>query len=63
MNNKPKREMKKISILLSMFLLALSMSLTSCVKDWGVIDNPKDEGNTTEKDPNFKSIIVMSDRT
>lgn len=54
MNNKPKREMKKITVLLSMVLLALSMSLTSCVNDWGVIDNPNDSGNTPEKDPNFK---------
>ena len=44
-----------------MFLLALSMSLTSCVKDLGVIDNPNEGDNTPEKDPNFKSIIVMSD--
>ena len=54
-------EMKKITNILSMVLLALSMSLTGCVKDLGVIDNPNDGGNTPEKDPNFKSIIVMSD--
>ena len=53
--------MKKITVLLSMALLVLSMSLTSCVKDLGVIDNPNDGGNTPQKDPNFKSIIVMSD--
>jgi 3',5'-cyclic AMP phosphodiesterase CpdA len=53
--------MKKITNILSMVLLALSMSLTGCVKDLGVIDNPNDGGNTPEKDPNFKSIIVMSD--
>ena len=53
--------MKKITYILSMVLLALSMSLTSCVKDLGVIDNPNDGGNTPEKDPNFKSIIVLSD--
>ena len=53
--------MKKITVLLSMAFLVLSMSLTSCVKDLGVIDNPNDGGNTPEKDPNFKSIIVMSD--
>ena len=55
--------MKKITVLLSMVLLAICMSLTSCVNDWGVIDNPNDSGNTPEKDPNFKYIIVMSDRT
>ena len=44
-----------------MFLLALSMSLTSCVNDLGVADNPNEGDNTPEKDPNFKSIIVMSD--
>ena len=53
--------MKKITFFLSMVLLALTMSLTSCVNDWGVIDNPNDSGNTPEKNPNFKSIIVMSD--
>ena len=51
--------MKKITNLLSMALLALSMSLTSCLNDLGAIDNPG--GNTPEKDPNFKSIIVLSD--
>ena len=44
-----------------MVLLVLSMSLTSCVNDIGVADNPSEGGNTSEKDPNFKSIIVMSD--
>ena len=53
--------MKKITNFLSMVLLALSMSLTSCVNDMGVADNPSEGGNTPEKDPNFKSIIVMSD--
>ncbi len=52
--------MKKIANLLSLTLLALSMSLTSCDKDSEVFDNP-DGINTPEKDPNFKSIIVMSD--
>ena len=53
--------MKKITNLLSMVLLALSMSLTGCGDDMGVIDYPDDGGNTPQKDPNFKSIIVMSD--
>ena len=53
--------MKKITFILSMVLLVLSMSLTSCVNDMGVADNPNEGGNTPEKDPNFKSIIVMSD--
>ena len=53
--------MKKITNILSMVLLALSMSLTGCVNDIGVADNPSEGGNTPEKDPNFKSIIVMSD--
>lgn len=53
--------MKKITFILSMVLLVLSMSLTSCVNDMGVADNPSEGGNTPEKDPNFKSIIVMSD--
>ena len=48
--------MKRITNLLSMVLLALSMSLTSCNDDMGVPDNGKNP-----KDPNFKSIIVMSD--
>ena len=39
-----------------MVLLALSMSLTSCNDDMGVPDNGKNP-----KDPDFKSIIVMSD--
>ena len=53
--------MKKITFILSIVLLVLSMSLTSCVNDMGVPDNPSEGGNTPEKDPNFKSIIVMSD--
>lgn len=53
--------MKKITNILSMVLLALSMSLTGCVNDFGVTDHPGDGGNTPEKDPNFKSIIVLSD--
>ena len=53
--------MKQITNLLSMVLLALSMSLTGCGDDMGVIDYPDDGGNTPQKDPNFKSIIVMSD--
>lgn len=48
--------MKRITNLLSMVLLALSMSLTNCNDDMGVPDNGKNP-----KDPNFKSIIVMSD--
>ena len=39
--------MKKITHLLWMILLALSMSMTSCVDD-------KDVVNPSEKDPNFK---------
>jgi len=46
--------MKKTTNLLSMALLALSMSLTCCEKDSVATDIP-------EKDPNYKSIIVMSD--
>ena len=46
--------MKKITNLLLMTLLALCMSLTSCVKD-PEVDNPK------EKDPDFKYIMLMSD--
>ena len=53
--------MKQITNLLSMVLLALSMSLTGCGDDMGVIDYPDDGANTPQKDPNFKSIIVMSD--
>ena len=53
--------MKKITFFLSMVLLVLSLSLTSCAIDMGVADNPNEGGNTPEKDPNFKSIIVMSD--
>ena len=52
--------MKKISILLSMFLLALSMSLVSCSDDTALPDNPNANGKTP-KDPNFKYIVVMSD--
>ena len=55
------REMKKITILLSMILLAFSMSLISCNNDLGELDNPTADVNTPKKDPNFKSIIVMSD--
>ncbi len=55
------REMKKITILLSMILLAFSMSLISCDNDLGELDNPTADVNTPKKDPNFKSIIVMSD--
>ena len=51
----------KITTLLSMTLLALSMSLTSCVNDLGVNDNPNNGDNPSGKDPNFKSIIVLSD--
>ena len=46
--------MEKITNLLLMTLLALCMSLTSCVKD-PEVDNPK------EKDPDFKYIMLMSD--
>jgi len=46
--------MKKITNLLLMTLLALCMSLTSCVKD-PEVNNPK------EKDPDFKYIMLMSD--
>ena len=46
--------MKKTTHLLWMILLALSMSMTSCVDD-------KDVVNPSEKDPNFKYIILMSD--
>lgn len=55
--------MKRILNLLSMALLALSISLTSCVNDMGESDNPNnnDSTQTSKKDPNFKSIIVMSD--
>lgn len=55
------REMKKITILFSMILLAFSMSLISCNNDLGELDNPTADVNTPKKDPNFKSIIVMSD--
>ena len=51
----------KIKNLLLMILLALSLSLTSCSDDIGEPDNPSGEVNPPEKDPNFKSIIVMSD--
>ena len=53
--------MKKITNLLSMALLALCMVLTSCFIDLGVLDNPSDNVNPPDKDPNFKSIIVLSD--
>ena len=46
--------MKKITFFLSMVLLALTMSLTSCVKDSDVV-------NPGEKDPDFKYIMLMSD--
>ena len=59
--NKLKGEMKKITTLLSMILLAFSMSLISCNNDLGELDNPTADINTPKKDPNFKSIIVMSD--
>ena len=52
--------MKRISSLLSLTLLALSMSLMGCHDGLEVFDNPIDNGKTP-KDPNFKSIIVMSD--
>ena len=44
-----------------MTLLVLSMSLTSCDKDSDVFDNPSGDVNPPSKDPNFKSIIVLSD--
>ena len=44
-----------------MALLALSMSLTGCDKDAVVNGDPNDDIKITEKDPNYKSIIVMSD--
>ena len=50
--------MKKITSLFLMALLALSMGLVSCDEDF---DNPIDDVNTSDKDPNFKSIIVLSD--
>ena len=43
-----------------MFLLALSMSLVSCSDDTALPDNSNGNGKTP-KDPNYKSIIVMSD--
>ena len=61
LNNKPKRDMKKITFILSIALLALCMSLTGCDDDNRVSDNPNDSDNTSQKDPNFKSIIVLSD--
>ena len=57
-NYKLKRDMKKITNLFLMALLALSMGLVSCDEDF---DNPIDDVNTSDKDPNFKSIIVLSD--
>jgi len=55
--------MMKITNLLSIAFLAFCMGLTSCSNDSEVFDNPSDDVNTptSEKDPNFKSIIVMSD--
>ena len=53
--------MKKITILLSMALLVLSMSLTSCADDSPVTDNQGKGINPPPKDPNYKHIIVMSD--
>ena len=53
--------MKKITNLLSMALLALSMGLTSCNDVLEVFDNPVENVTTPDKDPNFKSIIVLSD--
>lgn len=53
--------MRKITLLLSMALLTLCMGLTSCEDDSGVSDNSNNGGGTSKKDPNFKSIIVMSD--
>ncbi len=44
-----------------MTLLVLSMSLTSCDKESDVIDDPSGDVNPPSKDPNFKSIIVLSD--
>ena len=37
-NNINFKEMKKITTILSMVLLALSMSLTGCVNDMGVVE-------------------------
>ena len=52
--------MKKITFFLSMAMLALSMNLVSCSDDTALPDNPNGNGKTP-KDPNYKSIIVMSD--
>ena len=52
--------MKKITNLLWMALLVLCMGLSSCAKDSPVSDNPGD-GDKRAKDPDYKSIIVMSD--
>ena len=52
--------MKKITNLLWMALLVLCMGLSSCAKDSPVSDNPGD-GDKRPKDPDYKSIIVMSD--
>ena len=60
-NNKSKKREYENYNPLSMTLLALSMSLTSCVNDLGVNDNPNNGDNPSGKDPNFKSIIVLSD--
>ena len=43
-----------------MALLVLCMGLSSCEKDSPVSDNPGD-GDKRAKDPDYKSIIVMSD--
>ena len=51
--------MKKITNLLTLALLVLGMSLISCVNDFGVIDNPSDGGNTSDKEQ--KSIVILSD--
>jgi 3',5'-cyclic AMP phosphodiesterase CpdA len=51
--------MKKITNLLTLALLVLSMSMISCVNDFGVIDNPSDGGNTSDKEQ--KSIVILSD--
>ena len=57
------REMKKITILLSMILLAFSMSLISCNNDLGELDNPTADVNTPKKDPNFKHWMLQGDFT
>ena len=52
--------MKRITVLLSMTLLALCMCLIGCSDDEALPDNPIDNGKTP-KDPNFKYITVLSD--